>query len=201
MKRFNLLYLAIIPLFYFIYQMNNKLSQTSAFFYGFAENKETELSHDQDVLVSKILVTPGQEVTKGQVLMEVKQSAIDFKLGKVDLDLERVAVQSQQRRQEIKDRIQQLETRKLTSVTKIEIKEQLRVTTDPIDLEIKQLRKELGATVTPAWVQKKILEGEKEYYKQEQNKLVIIAPSDGLIGNVLCKEGENISAFSTLINF
>jgi len=40
-----------------------------------------------------------------------------------------------------------------------------------------------------------------DYYKEEEKSLQILAPSDGLIGNILCKEGENIAAFTTLINF
>jgi len=103
MKKINLLYLAIIPLAYLLYQMNASLGQASAFFYGFAENKETELSHDKAVLIHKILVTPGQAVTKGQLLMEVKQSAIDFKIGNASLDLERIGIEARQRRQSLQD--------------------------------------------------------------------------------------------------
>lgn len=242
MKKINFLYLAIIPLIYLLFQMNSSLSQASAFFYGFAENKETELSHDKAVLVHKILVTPGQAVTKGQLLMEVKQSNIDFKIDNASLDLERLGVVAQQERQGIKDRIEQLKARRLAKVTELELEvknleatiaynqsllkdlksidpagmdagsnpntvklaalqEQLKLVTEPIDLEITQLQNELRTIEAPSLVQQEKIKSEIDYYKTEQEKLAIIAPSDGIIGNILCKEGENISSFSTLINF
>ena len=108
MKKINWLYIAAVGLCYLVYQMNSHLGQASAFFYGFAENKETELSHDQAVLIHKILVTPGQEVTKGQLLMEVNRSSIDFKIDNVSHDIERLGAVAQQQRQTLKDRIYQL---------------------------------------------------------------------------------------------
>ncbi len=242
MKRINLLYIAVIPLFYLLFKMNINLGKASAFFYGFAENKETELSHDKDVLIHKILVTPGQTVVKGQLLMEVKQSAIDLKIDNAGFDIERIGIEAQQRKQNILDQIQQLKSRRLTKVSIIEaeiknleatirynqslledlktlddneinqennpnqvklksLQDQLKLAVQPFDVEIAQLQNELNAIGQPSLVQKEKLQGEIDYYKNEQEQLIIRAPSDGLIGNILCKEGENISAFSTLINF
>ncbi len=242
MKKINLLYIASIPLAFFLYYMNLQLSQSSAFFYGFAENKETELSHDKSVLIHQILVTPGQEVSKGQLLMEVRQSTMDFKLDNVNHDLERLTLLAQQQKQNLRDRIQQLQTKRKSRVAEIEVeirnlessiqfnkdlykdlktiapqteetketpstirlkalKESLALVTEPIDVEIAQLETALTMIKTPSQVQKQKLKGEREFLEQEQEKLSILAPSEGIIGNILCKEGENISAFSTLINF
>lgn len=242
MKRINLLYIAIIPLFYVLFKMNANLGKASAFFYGFAENKETELSHDKDVLVHKILVTPGQTVVKGQLLMEVKQAAIDLKIGTANLDIERLNLEAQQRRQNLLDQIQQLQARRVTKVATLEaeiqnlqatidynqsllkdlktidseevdtqnspnhiklkaLKDQLELVVRPIDIEIAQYQKELALISKPTQVQQEKLKTEIDFYKNEQDQLIIRAPSDGIIGNILCKEGENISAFSTLINF
>ena len=242
MKRINLLYIAAIPLAFFLYQMYLQLSQSSAFFYGFAENKETELSHDKSVLIHQILVTPGQEVVKGQLLMEVRQSTVDFKLDNVNHDLERLTLLAQQQKQDFRDRIQQLQTKRKSRVAEIEVeirnlessiqfnkdlykdlksiapksdgnqetpstlrlkalKESMALVTEPIDVELAQLENALAMIKTPSQVQEQKLKGEREFLQQEQEKLSILAPSDGIIGNVLCKEGENISAFSTLINF
>jgi len=242
MKKINLLYLAIFPLCFLWFQMNDEVSSTSAFFYGFAENKETELSHDRDVKIEKILVTPGQEVKKGQLLMQVKQSTINFKIENVSHDIERLSILAQQQKENLRNRIAQLKAKKQTKIASLnaEIKnlestiqyqqnllkdlksidseniitedtpnairlktlqEQLQTEVEPIDVEVTQLEKELAAIQTPARAQQKKLKNEMEFYKNEQQKLEILAPSDGLIGNILCKEGENISAFSTLINF
>ena len=83
------------------------------------------------------------------------------------------------------------------------LKEKLVYEIAPIDLEIGQLKKNLSAisSSSAAQSQKKSLNNEKEFYETEQSKLKILAPSDSIIGNILCKEGENISAFSTLVNF
>lgn len=243
MKRFNLLYFAIIPIAYLLFQMNTEFGRSTAFFYGFAENKETELSHDQPVLISKILVTPGQEVKQGELLMEVKQSAIDFKLENIGHDLQKLEVMAMQQKQVLRDRINQLKIRRTTKVAEIEsdikalefnieynqnllkdlksfdgvelektdddpntiklnaLKESLALTTEPIDVEIRQIEQELSTIKTPSIVQQQKLKNEIKYYKNEQEKLAILAPIDGLIGNILCKEGENISSFSTLIDF
>jgi len=71
MKKQYLLYLLLIPIVYMIAKVHTNYSTESPFFYGFAENKETELSHDSDVEVLDILVTQGESVDKGQVLMLV----------------------------------------------------------------------------------------------------------------------------------
>ena len=67
--------------------------------------------------------------------------------------------------------------------------------------EIKMQRKLLAAIDAPAGLKTDKLETEITQFEEEQDRLLIYAPSDGLIGNVTCKEGENISAFSTLMNF
>jgi len=64
------------------------------------------------------------------------------------------------------------------------------------------MQRNILATVeAPSNVKAEILDTEIRHFEKEKDKLFIYAPSDGLIGNVTCKEGENISAFSTLMNF
>ncbi len=242
MKRINILYFLAIPLCYFLYKMNVGFNQSSAFFYGFAENKETELNHDKPVLVSKILVTPGQAVTKGALLMEVKQDAIDFKIDNANTDLVQLEVENRQQQQTIMDRISQLKLRRSTKVAELEaeiqrleatmeynkklledlqsfkgttvdstanpallkiasLQQQIQLVSDPINLEINQLQNELRALRTPTKLLQERIQNEIDFYEKEQQKLAILAPTDGIIGNILCKEGENISSFSTLINF
>lgn len=241
MKRINIIYLLAIPLCYLLYKMNVGFNQTSAFFYGFAENKDTELSHDKDVLVSKILVTPGQTVNKGDLLLEVKQDAIDFKINNANTDLVQLELENRQQQQRLLDRINQLKLRRVTKVAELDseiqrieatleynkkileglqsvevkvdslanpnllkianLKQQIQLVTEPMDLEIKQLQNELRALQTPTRVLEQRIQSEIDFYKREQQKLAILAPADGIIGNIYCKEGENISAFSTLINF
>lgn len=242
MKRFNLLYFIVIPLAFIWYKMHSSISQQSVFFYGFAENKETELSHDEDVLVYKIYVTPGQEVKKGDLLMEVTQDEIDFKLSQVNNKLNDVAFNVKKQRKDILDEISQLESKKHASISSFNVqiaeeeellkqqksiienlksidsksfdpstsvhfkkiaslKKMMAIEVKPFDLEVHQLQQKLKIINTPLVNVQDELEKEEKYLKQEQEKLKIIAPSDGMIGNISCKEGENISAFSSLLNF
>jgi len=91
MKKQYLLYLLLIPIVYMIAKVHTNYSTESPFFYGFAENKETELSHDSDVEVLDILVTQGESVDKGQVLMlvdrvELLEKEVDKKEQKAILE-------------------------------------------------------------------------------------------------------------------
>lgn len=42
---------------------------------------------------------------------------------------------------------------------------------------------------------------QKKFLDTKQNKLRITAPSDGLIGTIHCKEGENLGNYTTMISF
>ncbi|HFA50030.1 MAG TPA: hypothetical protein ENJ95_13560 [Bacteroidetes bacterium] len=240
-NKINYLYLFIIPVVYILFQMNTKLGGESVLFYGFAENKETELSHDKAVMVHKIYVTPGQEVNKGQLLMEVKQSSIDLKINDISHDLAQAELLALQQKQLLQSKIEQLQIKKQnkaatinaeirkikseieikqsllkdlksikpdgekeTSVLDIQLewlRQKLEQETASIDLEIGQLNEQLNMVGKPSNVVRQKLEKEIDYYEAEQQKLFIYAPTDGLVGNIHCKEGENIDAFSTLISF
>ncbi len=242
MKRFNLLYFIVIPLAFIWYKMHTSIGQQSVFFYGFAENKETELSHDEDVLIYKIHVTPGQEVKKGDLLMEVTQDEIDFKLSQVKNKLNDVAFDVKKQRKDILDEISQLDSKKQAKIEsyKIQIsgeeeildqqkklldnlstidaskfertssahfknieslKKMMAIEVKPYEVEIEQLQQKLKIIDTPLVNAQSQFEKEENFLKGEQEKLKITAPTDGLIGNITCKEGENISAFTSLLNF
>jgi len=70
---FNLFYLFFVLLgvaFFFFFQKE----QTEVLsFYGFAESNETEINYNHPVLVNEILVTPGQEVKKNDVLLRLSR--------------------------------------------------------------------------------------------------------------------------------
>jgi len=62
-----------------IYYISQSYSTESPFFYGFAENKETEISHDADSYIEEILVTQGQSVKAGDILVKVSRSDLKYK--------------------------------------------------------------------------------------------------------------------------
>lgn len=109
LKKVNLIYIVFIGLAYLVFQMNKNLSGASAMFYGFAENKETEINLDHPVVIDRVYVTPGQEVKRGQLLMEVKRQAVDLKIDELGFDLEKENIVARQERQQILDDIEALE--------------------------------------------------------------------------------------------
>lgn len=243
MKKINLIYIAFLLMLYALFRINMSFGKGSAFFYGFAENKEVELNHDEAVLISKILVTPGQEVSKGQLLIEVSRSSIGLKIDNAAHDLQRLEVAHDIQRQNLQNKLQQVRAGKQSKVAEIQaqintleskialnqylledlqsvdaptkpnkvnspsaiklatLKENLQILIEPFDIEIAQLESELRSLPSPGKVEMERLKNEIQYYETEQNQLAIYAPKDGLIGNINCKEGENISAFTTLIDF
>ena len=54
----------------------------------------------------------GQEVNKGQLLMEVKQSSIDLKINDISYDLERTELLALQQKQLLQSKIEQLRIKK-----------------------------------------------------------------------------------------
>jgi multidrug resistance efflux pump len=70
MRKFNIFYWIIAPLLllvlrFFINQLNISHNE----YFGFAENKETEINLDKDVFITEIKVVSGQKVKKGDTLL------------------------------------------------------------------------------------------------------------------------------------
>lgn len=242
MKKINLLYIVIIPALFGIWHISQNYGQHSAIFYGFAENKDTEINHDHPVHVNKILVAPGEFVNKGDLLIEAEHAKFDLKLNDLKSDIEAAKLRVEERKTNLLSNIRQLELSKelkrkeiqleieeikseialneslLKEVESIKVEtnknqlspkeqkikmleEELALSLQPIDQEIKFLKKELSIVNSPLEVQMEKLEKEQIFYSEEQKKLSITAPTDGLIGNIHCKEGEHKSSFATLITF
>lgn len=138
-------------------------------------------------------------------------------------DIQRLQAQKLAKENEINARIRQLEVERDVNqalvkdlktidvssektidpiTTKINsLREELRVSVRPLEVEISRLTEELATGNNPTKVQLDKLKNEQQYYNTEKAKLSIVAPTDGLIGNIYCKEKENISSFTTLISF
>ena len=81
------------------------------------------------------------------------------------------------------------------------LKKELRLALKPIDAQIRKLRKELHATENPTKIQIQKLKNELGFVNNEEEEMSILAPSDGVIGSVFCKEGEQFSPYNTLMTF
>lgn len=81
------------------------------------------------------------------------------------------------------------------------LREELRLSLEPIDIEITHLEKELKLSHIPAQTEIGKLKNEIGLYEKERERLQIYAPSDGLVGSIHCRVGENIPEFNPLISF
>ena len=80
MKRFNLLYIFVALIVVLLWNMNLQYKKQTVVFYGFAENKETEINLEHAIRVDQIFVTTGQKVSQGQPLIEVSHNKLPLKL-------------------------------------------------------------------------------------------------------------------------
>ena len=241
MRKINSIYISALVLVGVMIFLSYSMQSKTASFYGFAENKETEINHINDILVEKIYVENGQEVKKGDLLIEVIDASLPSRIDGLKLQKEVLRQNLLQKKKEIRNRIATIEMERDLKIKDLDLKietlekeialnkslyeglktvkgddaqsqspdetklafyKQNRV--DIISNALEEIRMEenlLASINAPNEVKSEILETEIMQYEREKDRLSIYAPSDGLIGNVTCKEGENISAFSTLMNF
>jgi multidrug resistance efflux pump len=244
MKKFNLIYfVAIMICILLLYSLFFK-ADNSVTFYGFAENKETEISMDNAIEVEEIFVTVGQKVEKGDSLLNVVSATLPLKISDTEYKIEELETKynlwksgldwkiSQYRIElnentgKIQSQIDQLnaelENNKKLSKTiksidsdpntnyeivnptliKLEaLNEALNHIKGIINTQINNLKSKRFADNNPLLSEIRALEVQLTHYQERKKEEVIIAPTNGLIGNVHCKEGEKISSFGALISF
>jgi multidrug resistance efflux pump len=241
MKRFNLLYIFVILIVVMLWNMNLQYQKQTVMFYGFAENKETEINLEHPIQVDQIFISTGQKVAKGEPLIEVSHNKLPQKLNGLVHEEEETKVKRMVWEDDIRGSIDKLISKKAIKESEINaeiekikakvahnrtlvkglanvsesdgktysqqtiakiaaLEQELKTAIFPLDTEIGRLRQKLKGN-NPYNVELKKLRSEQEFYEDKGRKLSINAPSAGLIGNVHCKEAENIPAFRTLITF
>lgn len=81
------------------------------------------------------------------------------------------------------------------------LNEALTLALKPIDIQINRLQAEMNNADNPTEIRIGMLETELQFFEKEKEKLAIKAPSDGVVGTIRCKAGENLPAFSNIISF
>lgn len=241
MKRINILYILAIVAFVILWKVSSQYNEEAVIFYGFAENKETEINLEHPVQVDKIYVTTGQEVALGTPLIQVSHNKLPLKLNDlvheleetkvekgiweadVQADIDELKAKKAVKTSEINAKIAQIEakiiqnqsllkeinavdvsaTNEQSEVTKAKIdalKGELAIAIQPLDVEINRLEQKLKEK-NPYSVKLNRLSAEQSFYDDKGRQFEILAPTDGLIGNIHCKEAENITSFKTLITF
>lgn len=101
MKYFNVYYIMILLCGILLWQMNIRHSSAIISFYGYAENKETEINFNYPVLVNDIHVSEGQLVSKGTPLLEVVRSSSKVDFADEPYRLERVLAEKKSKEVEL----------------------------------------------------------------------------------------------------
>ena len=242
MRRFNLLYIVALIALVFLWKMNLNNKEQTVIFYGFAENKETEINLEHAVKVDQIFVTTGQRVKKGIPLIEVSHNKLPLKINELTFEKQETEVDRLLWKEDIRASIEELKAKRATKVSAINVQivqieakvaqnqalvkdlktvevtgtngqseatkakiaglqQELKTVVLPYDVEIQRLEKKLNNKNSPYQIKLNKLKSEQEFYEDKGRKLDIVAPTDGVIGNIHCKEAENISSFNTLITF
>lgn len=244
MKKFNFIYIAAVIIFILLMLSFIVKIDTSVTFYGFAENKETQINMGNPIEIKEIHVTTGQKVKKGTVLIDVLSTGLPVKISNVKYNIEeleskyelwktdldwrisqynielnektsKIQFQIDQNQAEIdrnKKLAENIQSISVENVNEGQIKnpislkidaltKELEFTRNIINTEINNLKSERFASNNPLLSRIKGLEGELDYFEQRKDRQTIVAPTDGLIGNIHCKEDEIISSFSTLVTF
>jgi multidrug resistance efflux pump len=241
MKRFNLLYVSIIVTGIILVVELRPSFHRELSFYGFASSRSTEINSNYPVVVEQVLVKPGQEVEKGEVLLHVSRRKSKETLEDQTFRIAELKAEEALWKQKQKNDIEELKTQKKAELTEINteiesleneliFKKSLvegltfiepaittykpleqRITKNKqkaidlkriLDLKINGLETELSLGQSPYNEQVKRLLAEKKFDKQQQVvPIVVTAPTNGLVGNISCKEAEHISSYTTLLTF
>lgn len=215
----------------------NKLSINHNEFFGFAENKQTEINLDKDVIVKKIAVKKGEKVKKGQLLMKVSNIDIVQEITQLNLSIAGIKIKNDLTATEIQgeilDLIRQKELKLSEINTKINAsesemkfyKELLSATNEKVNLQnhpsedyISQLKNEAEringqydqmiehyqkTLVQPkeTMTQRSMMQEKINSLNQQLTMFDVVAPYDGVIGNINVRQDEFVKSFTSMMSF
>ncbi len=121
MKQFNLFYISVLISCVLLYFVLGQPEDNSSFsIYGFAESNETEVNYNYPVVVEKILVTPGQEVDSGHVMMHLTRRKSKETLADQGYRIAELRAKENVWQQKIENDIAELELSKQTKTTELQ---------------------------------------------------------------------------------
>ena len=107
MKKFNIAYAIALVFLVILFASVTLKFDNSVTFYGFAENEETEINMENPIEVKRILVTTGQKVKKGDILMDVLSSNLPVQMSNTNYKIEELQTTYQQWKSDLDWRISQ----------------------------------------------------------------------------------------------
>ncbi len=241
MKHINIYYIAIIGIGLLLWNIDSQHGGEIASFYGFAENKETEINFNYPVVVGGIKVRPGEFVKQGTPLIDLyrikaKEVMADesYKIAdlraketiwktemendlkqlglKKKLEVDKITTDIQKLKEQIafdqslyKDlkTVQTSEKKYAPLSSKIEaLERELVLVESSYANQVKAIEVELSVGKNPYAIAVERLQAEQQFSEATKKQFSqITAPTDGVIGNIHCKEAEHIPSYKTLVTF
>ncbi len=111
MKKINIIYILAFLVGLLLWRASGNFQRESLVFYGFAENKETEINAEYPVEVKKLYVTTGQKVKAGTVLADTEQADLPKKQEQALFKIQELKAEKAEAVSKIKAQINQIEAR------------------------------------------------------------------------------------------
>ena len=110
-RRINIVYIFAILVGLLLWRISGNFQRESLVFYGFAENKETEINAEYPVEVKSIFVTTGQKVKAGTVLADTEQADLPKKQEEALFKIQELKAEKAEEASRIKAQINQIKAR------------------------------------------------------------------------------------------
>jgi multidrug resistance efflux pump len=242
MKKVNWFYISLIMLIPILIWLLKPDRENEIAFYGIAENLETEINYNYDIVVDQIMVNPGQQVGSGTPIMKISRRKSKEELENQSYQIQTLLAEEKAWKQKKLNEIDAIQIKKERTVQNLQarisklLKEydfKLSLTDDnknasqenkdiynPLGEQVKQLKEELllveqdfkqqefaindeiSSGSNPYRTRMDQLNAEREFDAEHKIQMIdVIAPEEGLIGTIYCKEAEHVPAFKTLLTF
>lgn len=123
MQKINIFYWLILPLLLVAaYMLIAKLNLSHQEYFGYAENKQSEINLDKDVTVSKILVKTGDQVKKGQLLVIVANPDVSQEINQISIALGGIKIKNELTSAELKAEMLKLEHERDMEISAVQSK-------------------------------------------------------------------------------
>jgi len=169
-KTHSLIYVSIIAAVVTCGVLYNSIRVERIGFLGIADSKELQINFEYPVEVKRIHVIQGQNVRKGDLLLELEQSDLNTKIRDIDFRMNRLQ----------------------SEIT-------LRKEIGRIIPRSKNMAKNAGQFMDPMQSELNDLIKEKDYLEKKKRDLYVFSPADGVVGTINFKTGEKADGFATLL--
>lgn len=122
MKKINFIYLFALLTGLLLWRLSENMQRETLVFYGFAENKETEINAEYPVEVKKLFVTTGQKVRAGTILAETSQAELPQKSLNAEMRIAEAEAEKIGRAAEIRAAITEAKIKKMRDLAEVENK-------------------------------------------------------------------------------